>query len=278
MTSSVLRYAAFTTDPAGGNPAGVWIGDTLPSDDEMQRIAAEIGYSETAFLVPRHGAIRTIRYFTPEVEVPFCGHATIASGVVLGESEGTGRYQFLTAAGEVTVDVARTGGRVEAALTSVTPRQQAVTPAVLHEVLAALRWDAAELDPRLPPMRIFAGLWHLVVGAGSADRLSRLDYDVERLTAVMSRERLDTLQLVWREGADLFHSRNPCPSVGVPEDPATGSAAAALGGYLRDQGLITTPAAITVRQGEVMGRPSTIRVEIAEAGGIVVRGTAVPIG
>ena len=74
--------------PSGGNPAGVWIGEALPADDEMQRIAAEVGYSETAFLAPdgsgATGRFR-VRYFSPLAEVPFCGHATIASGVALAE-------------------------------------------------------------------------------------------------------------------------------------------------------------------------------------------------
>ena len=86
---ALLRLAAFTTDPAGGNPAGVWIGPRFPPDPEMQRIAAEVGYSETAFLVrdaasPGLGRFR-VRYFSPLAEVPFCGHATIASGVALAE-------------------------------------------------------------------------------------------------------------------------------------------------------------------------------------------------
>src|SRR4029077_3172106 len=84
----LLRLAAFTTDPSGGNPAGVWIGTALPPDDEMQRIAAEVGYSETAFLVPADDAVIghfRLRYFSPLAEVPFCGHATIASGVALAE-------------------------------------------------------------------------------------------------------------------------------------------------------------------------------------------------
>ncbi len=87
-TGTLLRLAAFTTDPSGGNPAGVWIGEALPADAEMQRIAAEVGYSETAFLAPdgsgRAGRFR-VRYFSPLAEVPFCGHATIASGVALAE-------------------------------------------------------------------------------------------------------------------------------------------------------------------------------------------------
>ena len=85
------------------------------------------------------------------------------------------------------------------------------------------------------------------------------------------------MQLVWREDAALFHSRNPFPVGGVVEDPATGAAAAALGGYLRDASLIDAPAAITIRQGEAMGQLSMLHVEIPERGGIVVKGTAVPL-
>ena len=70
--AELLRLTAFTTDPAGGNPAGVWIGDALPSPDEMQRIAAEVGYSETAFLAPddsaEAGRLR-VRYFSPAKEI-----------------------------------------------------------------------------------------------------------------------------------------------------------------------------------------------------------------
>ena len=78
MTSGILyRLSAFTTTPDGGNPAGVWIGDALPEPDTMQRIAAEVGFSETAFVAPIVGSDRTIRYYSPEAEVSFCGHATI---------------------------------------------------------------------------------------------------------------------------------------------------------------------------------------------------------
>ena len=105
----------------------------------------------------------------------------------------------------------------------------------------------------------------------------RLDYDYERLKTLMLADGLTTLQLIWRERADLFHSRNPFPAGGIREDPATGAAAAALGGYLRDAGLIAAPATILIRQGEAMGRPSRITVEIPTAGGIVVSGNAVPM-
>jgi PhzF family phenazine biosynthesis protein len=104
-----------------------------------------------------------------------------------------------------------------------------------------------------------------------------LKYDFERLKALMLRDGLTTLQLVWRESEDVFHSRNPFPVGGIVEDPATGAAAAALGGYLRAAGLVTVPATILIRQGEAMGRPSRLTVDIPETGGIVVTGTAVPI-
>ena len=88
VRGTLLRLAAFTTDPRGGNPAGVWIGDSLPGDDEMQRIAADVGYSETAFIAPDGSGLDghfRVRYFSPLAEVEFCGHATIASGVALAE-------------------------------------------------------------------------------------------------------------------------------------------------------------------------------------------------
>ena len=77
----ILRYSAFTTDPAGGNPAGVVLDVAGASDAEMQKVAAEVGYSETAFLTSMGGGVVDVRYFSPLAEVPFCGHATIASAV-----------------------------------------------------------------------------------------------------------------------------------------------------------------------------------------------------
>lgn len=275
--ANLYRYAAFTSDPDGGNPAGVWVGDQLPDTDTMQRIAAEVGYSETAFVAPAAGLARTVRYFSPGMEVPFCGHATIATGVVLAAAGGEGLYTLDTRAGQIPVAVRQRQGRIEASLTSVEPRHEPAPDALLADILAALGWLAEELDPAIPPAKAFAGAWHLVVAARSSARLESLDYDFATLKAIMEREGLVTLQLVWREDAAVFHSRNPFPVGGVVEDPATGAAAAALGGYLRDAEFIVAPATITIRQGEAMGRPSLLEVEIPEVGGIVVRGTAVPI-
>ncbi len=278
MASGTLyRKSAFTNNPQGGNPAGVWIGETLPSVAVMQQIAAEVGYSETAFVAPTSGPDRTIRYYSPEIEVPFCGHATIATGVVLGEIDGDGTYRLATTVGEVPVTVRSQGGVREASLTSVEPKYKAASDALVSEVLSALGWKSSDMDGSIPPTRAYAGAWHLVLAVNNARRLAQLNYDFERLKALMLREELTTLQLIWRESVTIFHSRNPFPVGGVVEDPATGAAAAALGGYLREAQLVDVPTTLFIRQGEAMGRPSRLTVEIPATGGIVVTGTAVPI-
>ncbi len=274
---SLFRYAAFTRRPEGGNPAGVWIGDQLPAPEVMQQIAAEVGFSETAFVAPSSGFERTVRYYSPEMEISFCGHATIATGVVLGENEGEGTYRLATAVGQVPVILRSKDGIWQASLTSVPPEFGPASDALVSEALAALGWHRGDLDDAIPPARAYAGAWHLVLALTDRSRLNGLDYDFERLKALMLREGMTTLQLIWRESAAVFHARNPFPVGGVIEDPATGAAAAALGGYLREAGLIEAPATILIRQGEAMGRPSRLTVDIPVAGGIVVTGTAVPI-
>jgi len=278
MTNGQLhRLSAFTDDPSGGNPAGVWVGDELPDAATMQKIAADVGASETAFVAPATGTNREVRYFSPELEVSFCGHATIATGVVLGTTDGEGTYRLATSIGEVPVTARIRNGKAEASLVSVDTQHKSVSGELLDEALTALGWSGDDLDRSIAPAAAYAGAWHLVLAVAKADRLADLDYDFEKLKALMLRENLTTLQLIWREEEFLFHSRNPFPIGGIVEDPATGAAAAALGGYLRDAGIISTPASFLIRQGEAMGRPSRITVDVPQSGGIKVTGSAVDI-
>jgi PhzF family phenazine biosynthesis protein len=274
MTNGTLyKLASFSTGDEGGNPAGVWIGDELPSVERMQEIAADVGASETAFIAPTAGRHRVVRYYSPEVEVSFCGHATIASGIVLGRKDGEGIYEFETAIGRVAVTTWIHDGHVKASLRSVDTRHEAIDDPDLCEILDCLHWDGADLDLKIPPIKAYAGAWHLVIATNSADTLAQLDYEFERLKTVMQRLDLTTLQLIYREREDLFQSRNPFPVGGIVEDPATGAAAAALGGYLRDTGIIDAPWQFRIRQGVTMGMPSLINVEVPEDGGIIVSGT-----
>ncbi|SDC98667.1 phenazine biosynthesis protein PhzF family [Geodermatophilus telluris] len=275
----VLRYTAFSTDPAGGNPAGVVLDATAMTPEEMLATAAAVGYSETAFLLPRGDGL-DVRYFSPRAEVSFCGHATIASAVAHAERHGAGRLLYRTPAGPVDVRTARADdGSWRATLTSVAPTSVPLGDDDLRELLRALHWSAADLDPALPPRVAYAGAWHPVLAAGTRDRLAALDYDLDALAALMQRRDWTTVDLVWRADATTFHARNPFPPGGVVEDPATGAAAAALGGYLRELGLVTPPATVTVLQGADMGRPSRLTVDVPQdpGSGIGVTGAAVAI-
>ncbi|WP_327175406.1 PhzF family phenazine biosynthesis protein [Streptomyces sp. NBC_01335] len=261
--AEILHYTAFSTRPEGGNPAGVVLDASALDDAAMLAVAAELGYSESAFLTEAPGErTYTVRYFSPKAEVPFCGHATVAAALALADRDGPGDLEFLTLAGSVPVTVESREGALRATLTSVEPHVAEVSPADLAEALAALDWPAADLDPALPPRIAFAGARHLVLAAATRERLADLGYDFSRLEALMRRLDLTTVQLVWRESERVFHARDPFPVGGVVEDPATGAAAAAFGGYARELGLVPEEAVLTLYQGEDMGRPGTLTVEL----------------
>jgi PhzF family phenazine biosynthesis protein len=255
----ILRLAAFTDDPRGGNPAAVVLDARGLDAREMQAIAAAVGYSETAFVDGD-----AVRYFSPAIEVPFCGHATIATAVALAHRDGPGRRTLKTAAGDVVVRTQQDeDGAVTATLTSVPPHvEDSADAADVAEALAALGWAADDLDPALPPRVAFAGARHLILAARTRARLADLAYDFDRLKTYMSARDLTTVALVHRQDATTFHARNPFPVGGVVEDPATGAAAAAFGAYLRALGLVVPPTRVTIHQGDDLGRPSLLLVDL----------------
>lgn len=278
MDEELLRMAAFASEGGGGNPAGVWLGAVLPPPGQMQRIAADVGYSETAFSQRIDDRRWVTRYYSPRGEVSFCGHATIATGVGLAARLGPGSFCLETAAGDVVVEAGQgPDGAWRATLTSVEPERRPVAGDVLAAALDAFGWDPDVLDPQIPPGLAYAGAWHLVLPLASGAALATMDYAFDALRDLMVAHGLTTAQVVHRTGADQFRSRNPFPVGGVVEDPATGAAAAALGGYLRGLGLVAVPTTIEIHQGYEMGRPSHLLVEIPEQGGIRVTGSAVPI-
>ena len=284
--ANVQRYAAFSASPDGGNPAGVVLHAEGLDDSAMQQTAADIGYSETAFLTGRgltpDGAIR-VRYFSPKAEVAFCGHATIATGVALGEVGGPGEFPLLTNAGPVLLTVDRTGdgvddeaGTITATFESPPAGAEALPEEHLDELLATLGWSRTDLDQRFPPMVATAGNRHPVLVARQLDRLAGLDYDVPTLAQLCHEHDWTTIQLVTPLADGCWRSRNPFPIGGVVEDPATGAAAAAFGGYLRALGRVQVGDRLVIEQGVEMGRPSTITILVG-ASTILVTGTAAAI-
>lgn len=274
MSVDVLHYTAFSRDPAGGNPAGVVLDARALDAAAMQQLARRLGYSETAFLLPRADGDFDVRYYSPQAEVPFCGHATIAAMVAWAQRHGAGHYRLHTRAGVVPVQV---DTEAVATLTSVPPRVLPLADDALAALLTALRWRRDDLDPALPPALAYAGAWHPIVVAATRARLADLHYDYAALAALMAAQDWTTVDLVWRESADCYHARNPFPPGGVVEDPATGAAAAAFGAYLDAQQALPATRRFQIHQGADLGRPSLLSVEVpAEvATGVRVSGTAV---
>jgi PhzF family phenazine biosynthesis protein len=276
--AEIHRYAAFTSDAAGGNPAGVVLDAHDLDETRMQQIAAEVGYSETAFARPSGQRRFGLRFFSPLAEVAFCGHATIATAVALAERIGPGHLTFDTPAGEVAATTAQVDGVIRASLRSVATSSRPATPREFEEALKALKWQAQDVDETYPAHVSFAGNDHLILAARTRERLADLDYDFDVLKTLMTDRGWTTLQLVWQQRDDVFHSRNPFPVGGVVEDPATGAAAVALGGYLRFLGVVTKPRRLQIIQGEDMGRRSELEVTIRpDDPQVTVTGQAVPI-
>lgn len=277
MTVEVLRYAAFPDGSEGGNPAGVVLGADSLTDGQMLAIAHAIGYSETAFLCDAGESPSQrlrVRYFSPRAEVDFCGHATVAAAVALAERLGTGVLTLETNAGTVPVSTRRDGDVVTATLTSP-PTWTRPAGEVLGEALAALRLSHDDLDPAFPVHVSFAGNKHLVVGVRHLEVLDALDYDYDALEELMAREQWTTVHVFWREGPSVFHARNAFPPGGVREDPATGAAAAAFGGFLRTLSLVEVPSRFVILQGRQMGAPSRLLVDVSTASDqVAVTGTA----
>ncbi len=271
---SVERIAAFSDGDVGGNPAGVLIDDLLPGTAEMQRIAAEVGFSETAFAAP-HGEGWRVRYFSPESEVPFCGHATIALGAALAAKYGDGVFALTLNEASITVEGKRDGDKVAAALQSPPTRSQPASPKLVAATLELFGYTPDDLDPRIPPALAHGGADHLVVGLKSREALAAMAYDLDAGRVLFKEHGLVTIVFVYAESDQLFHTRNPFASGGVVEDPATGAGTAALAGYLRDLGW-PHGGAIDIVQGEDMGMRSRLRAEIpAEPGSSIrVSGTA----
>ena len=256
---NILKLAAFSYKGEGGNPAGVVFCDIMPAAEEMLEVAKQVGYSETAFLVKQDHGWR-VRYFAPEREVAFCGHATIALGAVLGERFGEGKYKLYLNDSEISVSAEKSDtGVLTATLQSPETWSKDAPREYVDKVLSAFNLSKDNLDLAFPIRFAFAGVKHLILAVKDRKTLADMSYQFDIVKSLMADEDLVTISILWQESDELFHSRNAFASGGVYEDPATGAAAAALAGYLRDinwQG----KRSFTILQGEDMGMPSRLLV------------------
>jgi PhzF family phenazine biosynthesis protein len=255
----------------GGNPAGIVITEVLPSAERMQRVAADVGYSETAFAAPTAEGWR-VRYFAPAAEVPFCGHATmtIALGAALAMTNGNGIFKLHLNDADITVEGKSDADGMWAALQSPSTLGAALDAAQLLETMNLFKLSPEDLDSAISPAFIHAGAGHFVLALKQRSRLAGMDYDFASGRTLMRSAGLATIMLVNARDRRNFDARNAFASGGVFEDPATGAAAAAFGAYLRDLGW-PHGGAIRFVQGEDMGMPSFIHAEIPREKGSSIR-------
>lgn len=268
-TRRVLLVDAFSTDPLSGNPAGLVPDADGLTDETMAAIARELNASETAFLSSgdgeSEGEARRLRYFTPTGEVDLCGHATIATGSWLAEADrlDDGEYTFETGVGPL--DVELDGGTVWMA-SNVSDIER--LDLGYDRVASALGADPATLSDvgaDLPLATASAGLGYLVVPVNFFEALSGLDPDYRAIAELTDELGVTGVYAFTFDaiGVDsTLHGRTFAPSVGVDEDPVTGTAASAVGAYLREVGAFDgdLPEEMRFEQGHFLDRPGTVRV------------------
>ena len=262
---------AFTEKPFGGNTAGVVLleGKKFPDDELMQSIAAELRYSETAFVRNDGNAHYTVRYLTPKGEVELCGHATVATFALLHQlGEATGKCLCHTLAGELEVEAAQ-----EVMMQMATPRiVGTLSSSEAEEAYRAV--GLKDYRPTLPVQISYSGLSDVMLPMPSVETLNALQPDMGAIVAFT--QKLDIVSIhpfAFCNDGHTAHVRDFAPAYGVPEESATGTANAALTHYLATNGIIQ-PGKHSFIQGEKMGRPSVVATQLADSGDIRIGGTA----
>ena len=236
----------------------------------MVKVAAELRYSETAFVQPNGDGHFTLRYFTPCSEVDLCGHATIASFGVL-------RYLGIvtdgdtcinhTRAGDLTVSI---GEQVMMQMATARAVETSIDLSHLHRIMGI----PANSPVALPPAVISTGLPDIILPVSDVDTLNTLTPDMDALAALSQEMQVVGVHaFAMTDDGYTAHVRNFAPLYGIPEESATGTANAALTHYLARHGLVSIPSQCRFLQGETMGRPSVVTTTLSLEGTIRVGGS-----
>ena len=265
----------FTDTPLEGNQLGVFLDAGGLTGEQMQRLARELNYSESTFVLPAEGeGDARIRIFTLAGEVPFAGHPTLGTAFVVGESRGLEEVKLETGKGVVPVRLERAGsrvvfGRMRQPIPTVEPYDREA------ELLGALGVDGSEL-----PVELYDnGIRHVYMALGSEEQVAALRPDGRKLVDLG-----DICVNCFAGAGGRWKTRMFASSLGASEDPATGSAAGPLALHLARHGRIGWGQEIEIRQGAEIGRPSKLyarveggpdgveRVEVGGSAVIVARG------
>jgi len=292
MARAYLHYDVFTESPLLGNQLAVFTDARGLSSELMQRMANEMNFAESTFILPaeRPDTSVRMRIFTPHIEMPMAGHPTIGSTFALAHTgviaSGTTRFVFGLNIGPVPVDLEWHGDELRFAwMTQQRPVFSApIEPAV---AAAAIGLTPADLVADVPVQMVSCGVPYVLILLRDRETVDRAVCDLAGFKRLCDRCGAETavfLFCVTPDGADTVYSRMFAPGHGVAEDPATGSASGPLGCYLVEHGLIHRDAQrhITSRQGVAMGRASRIHVAIEGTPGAIsdvkVGGQAVLVG
>ncbi len=268
-----MRYYivdAFTDRPFGGNPAGVVLlgEEAFPDESLMIKVAAELRYSETAFVQRLSATEYHLRYFTPKAEVELCGHATIATFSLLhslGIAEGECRCRTL--AGDLCIEVG------EKVLMQMSAPRIVKTIADIAPIYRALGING--YIPSLPIQIAYSGLADIMIQVPDVATLNSLQPDMEAIAAfTKARNAVSFHVFALADDGYTAHVRDFAPLYDIPEESATGTANAALTHYLGVNGIIPSMGDFNFLQGETMGRPSVVSTRIAADGTLYVGGTA----
>lgn len=271
----MISYAiadVFTDEPLSGNPVAVFLDAAGLESERMQRIAREMNLSETTFVLPpENGGDARVRIFTPVNELPFAGHPTLGTAIVLGGATGLGQIELETRMGTIPFTFERDRGRVSARM-----RQPVPTWEPYEHAAALLR--AIDLTSSTLPVEVYRnGPRHVFAGLPDVSALSALRPDHRALAALP-----DVAVNCFAGGGGLWRMRMFSPAYGVVEDAATGSAAGPLAAHLARHGLAPFGEWVQIVQGVEIGRRSVMHAlvqgEADHLDSAEVAGSAVVVG
>ncbi|WP_148930950.1 PhzF family phenazine biosynthesis protein [Paenibacillus methanolicus] len=268
----VYHVDAFTQNPFEGNPAGVVPDAGNLTLAHMQKIANQLNLPETAFLLPATDpkADFRVRYFTPQEEIHFCGHATIASVWLLANEYGWAdraeRITLETHVGLIPVQWEQRDGKVgKVTMTQITPQVKEAPFRDQAEIARLIGMDADQLDERYPIKLAYTGNWTLVVPVKTHQAIDAAKPNMDELAAFNRQYAISNTHLFTfdaKPGFDLY-TRDFAPAIGIPEDPVTGAANGALTGYLVLENILgKEQTRLTIGQGDAIGRPGTLYVTV----------------
>ncbi|MCT6929112.1 MAG: PhzF family phenazine biosynthesis protein [Lysinibacillus fusiformis] len=279
---------AFTTETFGGNPAGVIPNAENLTDEDMQKIANELNLSETAFLLPTSNADANykIRYFTPTKEVDFCGHATLGTAWLMATKynwiDKDDKIVFESNIGLIPVKWLMENNQLtRVSMTQVRPQVKSIdiSPAVVANLVGI---HETEIDDRYPIKIANTGVPHLMVPVKTRQAIDQAEPNLNELKKMNNDFNISTTHLFTFDTNGQFdiYTRDFCPNIGIDEDPVTGAANGALGGYLYLENILAQQERhqLMIGQGHTINRPGILYVTItpdAETAVIEVAGAAV---